>query len=387
MHADVVIVGGGAIGSAAAYFLRTHRRACSVAVIERDPGYTLASTPRASGGVRRLFSLPENIALSNFSIPFFERFETEMAVGGEPAVIGFKKRGYLFIVPPNSVGVLAQNFKTQTANGVRVVWLDRSGLKSRFPSMVVDDLGAGVHSPDDGWLDPYAVLQGFRKKARSLGAEFIDDEVVGVDVSGPAVRAVRLKSGRRVDAGAVINAAGAWAKHICAMVGWTVPIEPMRRYEHYFEAEEPIEPLPYIKDVNRLAFRPEGKGYSGGVPSLAEPRGFNFDVDHGYFERAVWPALAARFPQFERTRERNVMSGLYDQNEFDATPIVGPWSRQLDNFYLMAGFSGHGLMHAPGCGRAIAELVLDRSYQTVDLTRFGWGRVMQNKPCAERGII
>jgi glycine/D-amino acid oxidase-like deaminating enzyme len=101
----------------------------------------------------------------------------------------------------------------------------------------------------------------------------------------------------------------------------------------------------------------------------------------------VWPALVARFPQFERSKERNVMSGLYDQNEFDATPIIGPWSRHLDNFYLMAGFSGHGLMHAPGCGRAIAELILDGTYRTIDIARFGWNRVVANEPCAERGII
>jgi FAD-dependent oxidoreductase domain-containing protein 1 len=75
MRVDVAIIGGGAIGAAAAYFLRTHPRTCRIAVIERDTSYQLASTPRASGGVRRLFSLPENIALSNYSIPFFERFE------------------------------------------------------------------------------------------------------------------------------------------------------------------------------------------------------------------------------------------------------------------------------------------------------------------------
>jgi FAD-dependent oxidoreductase domain-containing protein 1 len=387
MRADVAIIGGGAIGSAAAYFLRRHPRACSVTVIERDAAYKLASTPRASGGVRRLFSLPENIALSNFSIPFFERFESDMAVDGEPAAIGFKKGGYLFIVPSDAVRVLALNFETQQANGVRVIWLDRAGLKSAFPSMVVDDLGAGVHSPDDGWLDPYSVLQGFRRKARALGATFVEDEVVGIDVSRGVARAVHLRSGQAVTADVVINAAGAWSKQICAMAGWAIPIEPMRRYEHYFEAEDSIEPLPYIKDVNRLAFRPEGRGYSCGVPTLGEPRGFNFDVDHGYFERAVWPALAARFPQFERTKERSVMSGLYDQNEFDATPIIGAWSGSLENFYLMAGFSGHGLMHAPGSGRAIAELILDGSYQTIDLTRFGWQRIVDGRPCAERGII
>jgi FAD-dependent oxidoreductase domain-containing protein 1 len=332
MRVDLAIIGGGAIGAAAAYFLRSHPRACRVAVIERDTGYQLASTPRASGGVRRLFSLPENIALSNYSIPFFERFDKEMAVDGEPAAINFRKGGYLFIVPPAAVRVLERNLEIQKASGVRIEWLERKDLKARFPSMNVDDLGAGVLSPDDGWLDPHGVLQGLRKKAQALGAEFVNDEVVGLDVERRRLRAIRLKSKGTIQADAVVNAAGAWAKEICAMAGWTVPIEPMRRYEHYFETAEAIEPLPYIKDVHRLAFRPEGKGYSGGVPNLDEPRGYNFDVDHDYFQQVVWPALAARFPQFERTKEKNTMSGLYDQNEFDATPIVGPWTGKLDNF-------------------------------------------------------
>ena len=383
MQSDVVIIGGGATTPAKAYFMPTHPRSCSVTVIERDPTYQWASTPRASGGVRRLFALPENIELSNYSIPFFERFESDMAGGGEPAAINFRKGGYLFIVPPGAVDDLRRNFETQTAHAVRVNWLDRKGLKDTFPSMIVDDLGAGVHSPDDGWLDPHSVLQGFRRKAQAFGAQF----VAGIETSGRAVRAVVLKSGRAIKAGAIINAAGAWAAEICAMAGWPVPIEPMRRYEHYFECEEAIEPLPYIKDVNRLAFRPEGKGYSGGVPTLDEPRGFNFEIDHGYFEQVVWPALAARFPQFERTKEKNTMPGLYDQNAFDASPIIGPWSGRLDNFYLVAGFSGHGLMHAPGCGRALAELILDGAYRTIDLTRLGWARVPEGRPYAERGII
>lgn len=387
MKYDVAIVGGGAIGAAAAYFLRTHPKACSVAVIERDPAYTLASTPRASGGVRRLFALPENIALSNFGVPFFENFAETMAVDGTPADIGFKKGGYLFIVPPEAVPVLRLNFETQAKHGVGVRWMEPKDLKAKWPSMVVDDVGAGVHSPQDGWLDPYGVMRGFRKKAEAVGATFIKDEAKAIEVEGKLVRRVVLASGRKIECGAAINAAGAWAKEICAMVGWKVPIEPLRRFEHYFECEKPIEPLPYVKDTARLAFRPEGKGYTGGVPTLKEPRGYNFDVDPYYFENAVWPALAARFPQFERTKEKNCMPGLYDQNDFDGNAIIGPWTGRLENFHLAAGFSGHGLMHAPGCGRALAETILDGGFRTIDLSALGWSRVENGRPYPERGII
>jgi FAD-dependent oxidoreductase domain-containing protein 1 len=383
---DVLIVGGGAIGAAVAYFLRLRDPSVAVTVIERDPTYERASTPRASGGVRRLFSLPENIALSQFSLDFFEQFPATMAVDGVPAEIGFHKNGYLFIVPPEHVEQLRRNHETQRELGCDVLWLEPEELQHRFPSMRTGDLGAAVLSPDDGWLDPYAVLMGFRKKALALGATFLADEVVGLDRSGSAVTAARLASGLVLRAGQVVNAAGAWAKNVCAMVDVKVPIEPLRRYEHYFECQEPIEPLPYLKDTQRLAFRPEGRGYSGGVPTLAEPRGVNFGVDRNYFEDAVWPALAHRFPQFERTKCLNTLPGLYDQNNLDGNVVLGPVAG-LENFHLLAGFSGHGLMHAPGCGRAMAELLLTGGFETIDLARFGWQRIADGTPVREQGII
>lgn len=232
---DVLIIGGGAVGAAVAYFLRLRDPSVSVTVVERDPTYELASTPRASGGVRRLFSLPENIELSTYSIDFFADFPATMAIDGTPADIGFRRHGYLFIVQPDAVGMLRRNFDTQASLGCHVVWLEPDGVKDRFPSMFVDDLGAAVLSPDDGWLDPHAVLMGLRNKARSLGAAFIGDEVVGLDRRCNRVTAARLASGRVVGAEHVINAAGAWAKQVCAMADVHVPIEPLRRYEHYFE--------------------------------------------------------------------------------------------------------------------------------------------------------
>ena len=243
-----------------------------------------------------------------------------------------------------------------------------------------------MHSPDDGWLDPHSVLTGFRNKAKSLGTRFVPGGVVGLTRSGNRVRSATLDSGEQLEASEFVNAAGAWAKDVCAMVDVTVPIEPLRRFEHYFESQDPIEPLPYIKDPYRLAFRPEGRGYSGGVPTLREPRGYNFDVDATYFDTAVWPALAHRFPQFERTRCFSTLPGLYDQNDFDGNVIIGPVAG-VGNFHLLGGFSGHGLMHAPGCGRALAELLLTGQYQTIDLHRFGWQRLVDGTPLSEQGII
>ena len=387
MKADVLIIGGGAIGAAVAYSLKMADDGIDVVVVERDPSYEFASTPRASGGVRRLFSLPENIELSNFSIPFFDSFAETMSVDGNKAEIGLKKNGYLFIVPPASRDMLQSNFETEKSLGCNVVWLEPDELRAKFPSMNTADLGAAVHSPDDGWLDPHSVLMGFRNKARSLGACFVADEVTGLVRSGAGVTKAVLASGREVEASQFVNAAGAWAGDICAMLDIEVPITPLRRFEHYFESEEPIEPLPYLKDTQRLAFRPEGRGYSGGVPTLDEPRGHNFDVDHAYFENVVWPALAHRFPQFEKTRCKNTLAGLYDQNDFDGNVIIGPGIHEPQNFHLLAGFSGHGLMHAPGCGRAMAELLLKGRYETIDLSRFGWRRLLEDAPLRERGII
>ncbi len=385
---DVLIIGGGALGAAVAYAIRVADPSVEVVVVERDPTYSLASTPRAAGGVRRLFSLPENIELSKYSIPIFENFESDMAVDGEAPNIAFKKNGYLFIMAPGEpTDVLRANYELQVSMGCNVIWLEPDEIKARWPSMYVGDLGAAAFSPDDGWLDPHSTLLGYRRKAISLGARFVADEIAALEHHATTVTAAVLGSGHRVVASHFVNAAGAWAKQITEMLGFSIPIEPMRRYEHFFKCQDEIEPLPYLKDLQRLAFRPEGPGYSGGVPTLAEPRGYNFGVDPDYFDNAVWPALAHRFPKFERTKCLSTMSGLYDQNELDASAIIGPGAGGFENFHMLAGFSGHGLMHAPGCGRGIAELILTGAFQTIDLSRFGWQRVLDNAPLRERGIV
>jgi glycine/D-amino acid oxidase-like deaminating enzyme len=199
------------------------------------------------------------------------------------------------------------------------------------------------------------------------------------------VRVVKLASGESIACEAVVNATGPWAAQLAAMAGIELPVQPMRRFEHYFTCATKIEPLPYVKDLDRLAFRPEGVGFSGGLVSGEEPRGFNFEVDHDYFEREVWPALADRFPAMEAVKCHRTWSGLYEQCELDGNPIIGRCGP--GNVYAINGFSGHGMMHAPAAGRAVAELIVHGAFRTLDLTRLGYQRVLSGTRYPERGIV
>ena len=377
MQHDVAVIGGGVIGCAAAFFLK-RAGVARVCVLEPDPTYAKAATPVATGGCRRLFARPENIRMSQFSIDFFKSLGADMQ---------WKEQGYLFVVGAGHEKALEQNFRTQESLGVKVELLERARIAERFPWMRSDDLALGALSPEDGWLDPNSVLQRLRKDAQALGAEFLRERVVGLTVGGARVRELELASGARLRAEAVVNAAGCWAASIAKLAGMDLPVNPMRRFEHYVEIADALPPMPLVKDPDRLVIRPEGKGYAVGLVDSREPRGFNFDVDPAWFENVVWPACAARIPAFERLRLKREWAGLYDECELDGNMILGNWPGRLDNFHVACGFSGHGLMHAPAVGRALAELVVKGRFETLDLARLGYQRVLDHAPYPETGII
>jgi FAD-dependent oxidoreductase domain-containing protein 1 len=383
---DVAIIGGGVTGCATAYFLEA-AGVGKVCVIEPDPTYAKASTPVATGGCRRLFGLPENIRMSQFSIGFFKDFAAHVGVDGHAPDVQWRERGYLFVVGRGHESVLEKNYRLEKELGVNVELMDRKAIAGRYPWMRTDDLALGVLSPEDGWLDPNSVLQGFRSKARAMGAEFMRDRVVGVFTKGTRVSELELASGACVRADMVVNAAGCWAASVAKLAGMDVPVNPMRRFEHYVELATELPPMPLIKDPDRLVIRPEGKGYSVGLVKSDEPRGFNFDVDPDYFQDVVWPACAARIPGFEALKLKREWAGLYDENELDGNMILGNSPGRLDNFFIACGFSGHGLMHAPAVGRALKELIVDGRFETIDLSRMGYQRVIDGAPYPETGII
>ena len=161
----------------------------------------------------------------------------------------------------------------------------------------------------------------------------------------------------------------------------------MSRESYFFRCEKELEPLPFIKTETDLAFRPEGDGYTGGVPDWSVKAGWNWELSNDYFQNTVWPALANRVPALEVIKLERSWRGHYARNSLDFNAILGRWVGEPENLFLATGFSGHGIMHAPATGLAMSELILTDKFQTIDLARFGLARIVEEKPYRESGII
>lgn len=303
-----------------------------------------------------------------------------------PPPLDWQPGGYLFIVGPRHLKHLAANFEIQQAHDVDAYWLEPADLAARYPQLRTEDLAGAVLSPRDGWLDPGAFFAGVRAKAERLGAAFVTDRVTGFARTGTAIRSVTLQSGRVLAVGAVVNAAGTWGPALAAQAGMPLPVEPMRRHVHYLEPAAGFGRLPFIKDPAGLAIHPCRQGLSVGLVDFSHPGGDNLAIDEDYYDCAVAPALAHRLPGSSQLTLRKTWAGLYDQNRFDGNMIIGNWPGHLDNFYTASGFSGHGLMHALGTGRALAELIISGEYATLDLSRMGYQRIIDDHPYPEHGI-
>ena len=187
MKSDIVIIGGGIIGCATAYFLASSARAGNVTVIEPDPTYSRAATPAGAGGVRRLMSRPENIRMSQFSLDFYAGFRDIMATADHPADIHFRRQGYLFLATSGGYADLVRNFETQNRENVPAQLLDTNALRERFPSVGTENVSLACHSPEDARIDAQAALMAFRRKAESLGVVYVKDRVVGLRTSQTSV--------------------------------------------------------------------------------------------------------------------------------------------------------------------------------------------------------
>ena len=389
---DVVIVGGAVVGSATAYFLATTPDFNgSVLVIEKDWTYAQSATALSSSSIRHQFSNAINVEISQFGTQFVRDFESHVAVDGESPELGFKENGYLFLAADQrGRDVLERNHATQTSCGAEMSLLERDALSARFPWLRTDDLTLGSYGGrGEGWFDSMGLLNGFRQKARSLGVEYLKDEVVAIRREGDRITGVTTKSGQEIACGTLVNSSGTRGKRVAAMAGLDIPIEPRRRTLFVVSCATPLEGVvPLTIDPTGVFFRPEGQFYLMGTYPKNDPEvdPEDFDVMHAEFEEEIWPVLYERVPAFEALKVFNAWAGHYDYCTLDHNVIIGPHT-EVSNFFFANGFSGHGLQQSPAVGRALSELIIHGEFRTLDLSPLRYERVVANRPFLEDAVI
>lgn len=389
-HYDVVIMGGAAVGSAAAYFLTSNTQfSGTVLVIERDLSYQYSATALSAASIRHQFSTPENIMMSQFGTQFLRDFGARMEIDGERPDAAFHEGGYLFLATDAGIATLRENHRIQKSLGVDVILSDPADLKARYPWMNTDDLAGGsLGLSGEGWLDAYGMMQGMRKKAIAQGAVWREGLVVDIQRNGHHASGVSLADGTRIECDYLINAAGTGATRLAARAGINLPIQSHKRCVYYIQCPDSLPGCPMVIDPSGAYFRPEGQGFIAGIAPDADsdPETEDFDVHPTLFEDVLWPILAARVPAFEALRCTRSWAGHYDMNTIDQNVIIGRHP-EVDNLLFANGFSGHGMQQSPAVGRALSELIVHGHYQTLDLSRMGWERILSGNPLIEKNIV
>lgn len=389
---DVVIIGGAIMGSSTAWWLTQMGFAGRVLVVERDPSYAQAATTLSFSCIRQQFSTELNIRISQFGADFVQSLRQRM--GGDDRVPELKIQnfGYLYMADtPEFAEVLRANHKVQVAAGAGTRLLTADEIKAEYPFYMVDDLLLGsLNTKDEGYFDGSTVFDWFRRKAIEAGVEYVQNEVVGMDMAAGRVAAVTLASGHKVTCGTVVNSSGTRGGKMAAMAGIALPIEARKRFNWVIKAEEPLSrPLPLTIDPSGVFVREVGGGtYMAGGHADHDPEvAFDdFTMDPDLWMDKIWPGIATRIPAFERVKVISEWAGQYDYNTLDQNAVTGPHP-DVTNFLFLNGFSGHGLQQSPAMGRATAEWIVHGSYQTLDFSPFHYERIAAGKALVEGAII
>ncbi len=363
-RASVLIVGAGVVGCAVAFEL-TRKGARGVVVLEREPLPGAGSTSRANGGIRAQFTTEINLRMSLLSMEVLDSLEEE--IGAPPA---YRKAGYLFLTgSPERLEAMKKAAEFQRRLGVSVEVLDAAQVRRRAP-YAAGEIAGGTFGARDGFIDPGRLCTFYLSGASRGGASFqFGQDVVGIDRRADGTWAVRSAAGATFTAPVLVNAAGAWAAPVAALLGLDLPVSPVRR--HLFltgpvAGLPPVIPMTIDADSGVLVRR-EGERVLVAYSNPDEPAGYNTAFDPAFVERFADP-LQARFPGIAEAGidTRRSWSGLYEVTP-DHHAIVGA-APGLPGVYLANGFSGHGVMHAPATGRCLAELVLEGRATSVDVS-------------------
>ena len=391
-HYDVVIIGGAMIGSSVAWFLSDNDDFDGlILVIERDPNYEFTSTSHTNSCIRQQFSNEINIKISQFGAEFVKNFRSYMHDDPDVPNILLQNYGYMYLADNQSFAdVLIENQKLQESLGAGTRIMTSDEIAEEYPFYNLDGIILGSHNTkDEGYFDGNTLFDWWKRKARQNGVEYLHAEVVDIKTMATSVEGVVLANGDIISAGKIINASGPRGAKTAAMAGIVLPVEPRRRYTFIFDAEEKLSrDLPLTIDPSGVHVRTDGQYYLCGCPPDEDPAvAFDdFHLDYDIWESKVWPAIATRVPVFERVKMTNAWIGHYAYNTLDQNAIIGPHD-QLENFYFLNGFSGHGFQQSPAMGRGMSELITYGEYRNLDMSPLGYKRIRDNIPFLEKAVI
>ena len=304
---DVVIAGGGAMGSACAYFLHSSFNfRGSIMVVEPDPSYRAAASTRSASSIRRQFSSPINIALSSFGMQFLRDAPQRFSHTAVAADMGLVESSYLFLATSRDWPALERRVAIQQSAAVPVTLHDRAALAARYPWLNTADLAGGSDTASgEGWFDGHALLSALRGSNVRGGVRYVRDRVIGFEQSfDRRIVAARLQERRphrlplrREHHRHALPRAGCERRNRSAGV---------RTQAHVFVFTCPMRfpRCPFVIDPSGLWFRPERDRFLCGPAADPDPdvSPDDFDVDPALFESRAWPILAHRVPAFEAVR-------------------------------------------------------------------------------------
>ena len=303
-------------------------------------------------------------------------------ITGQP--IGFRQHGYLFLTAdPARLAVLAANVRLQQSLGVPARLVSAAEARELCPPLYADDLAGGTFCPWDGSANPSDALQGFLRAARDLGlAVRTECPATGLVRQGDRVLGVHTADGE-IHAGAVINATGAWAPEIGRWAGIELPVQPFRRQVFVANplAALPLG-LPLTVDLDTgwyLHQEARGGLLTGGTDRDTHP-GLDETVNWGDMVRVLESGVQ-RLPAMREAEIKRAYAGVRALTP-DDHPILGPAPGSA-GLYLSVGWGGHGFMHAPAAGRALAELVLDGASHSLDISPLALERFRQGRQHSE----
>lgn len=345
--AEVIVVGGGAIGISIAFHL-AEAGVHDVVLLERA-GLGAGSTCKAAGGVRAQFSDRINIALGARSLAAFGAF------GQRPGQeIDLHRVGYLFLLStPEDVTTFERDVALQNTMGVDSRMISVAEARALSPLVAADGLLAAAWSPGDGHCTPESVVLGYARAARRHGATLLTGvTVTDIDMSGGTVHTDR----GAIRAGAVVCAAGAWSAAVGDMAGVALPVTPLRRQIIFTEAMPGLAAhVPFTIDFGTtFYFHREGNGLLMGMSDPEQAPGFALDYTEEWLPR-LGAAIGTRAPSLLDVGLRDGWAGLYEVTP-DHNALIG----RSGNFLYATGFSGHGFLQAPAVGEVVRDLYLDR---------------------------